>query len=107
MAIVNLKDVTVTFVNSGKGFKVTEETTSNGKTYRQQYTVWADAGHGYNVGDVISVNGFLGAKIGKPWTDRDGQERQSIELSINSPRFDGGKAEAAPAQPAYTDSTPF
>lgn len=93
MAIVNLKNVTVQFVNSGKGFKVLEESNSGGRTFKQQYTVWADAGHGYNVGDVIpEVSGFLGAKIGKPWTDRDGQERQSVELSINSPRFGGAQA---------------
>lgn len=106
MAIVNLKNVTVQFVNSGKGFKVLEETTSGGKTYKQQYTVWADAGHGYKVGDVVpEVSGFLGAKIGKPWTDRDGQERQSIELSINSPRF-VESAQPAHVAPPATD-VPF
>lgn len=104
MAIVSLKDVAVTFVNSGKGFKVTEENVSGGKTYKQQFMVWADAGHGYAVGDIISVSGFLGAKIGKPWTGSDGQERQSIELSINSPRFDG---KTTAAEPAYSDETPF
>jgi len=89
LAIINLENVTVQFVNSGKGFKVLEETTSQGKTYKQQYTVWADAGHGVKVGDVLAkVSGFLGAKQGKPWTDRDGNERQSIELSINNPRFE-------------------
>lgn len=94
MALIHLENVTVQFVNSGKGFKVLEETTSAGKTYKQQYTVWADAGHGVNVGDVLSkVSGFLGAKIGKPWTDREGNERQSIELSINSPRIERAPTE--------------
>ncbi len=104
MAIINVRNATVQFVNSGKGFKILEESTSNGRTFKQQYTVWADAGHGYNVGDVIpEVSGFLGAKIGKPWTDREGQERTSVELSINSPRFSGVQAQ----QPAYNDATPF
>jgi len=99
VAIVNLKNVTVQFVNSGKGFKVLEESTSGGRTFKQQYTVWADPGHGYNVGDTIpEVSGFLGAKVGKPWTDREGQERQSIELSINSPRFVGSAPQQAASE---------
>ena len=90
MAVIHLENVTVQFVNQGKGFKVVEETSSGGKTYRQTYTVWADAGHGYSVGDVIpKVSGFLGAKVGKPWTGRDGVERYSVELSVNAPRFGG------------------
>ena len=100
MALVSLKDVAVTYVNAGKGFKVTEETTKDGKTYKQSFTVWADAGHGYAVGDVINVSGFLGAKIGKPWTGNDGAERTSVELSINSPRFTGDK-------PAAVDDSAF
>jgi hypothetical protein len=88
MAIVTLKNVTVQFVNSGKGIKVLEESTSGDRTFKQQYTVWVDAGHPHKVGDVLpEVQGLLGAKQGKPWTDRDGNERQSIELSVNNPRI--------------------
>ena len=101
MALVSLKDVPVTSVNNGKGFKVTEEKTVGDKTYKQSFTVWADAGHGYAVGDVINVSGFLGAKIGKPWTGNDGAERTSVELSINFPQFTGDKP-AAPEAPAET-----
>lgn len=89
MAIVTIENVTVQFVNSGKGFKVLEESTSGGKTYKTQWMIWADAGHGFQVGDRIrKISGLHGAKQGKPWTDRDGQERQSIDLSINSPRIE-------------------
>ena len=110
MAIVTLDNVTVQYVNSGKGFKVLEESTSGDRTFKQQYTVWADPGHGFNVGDVIPrVSGFLSAKQGKPWTDRDGNERQSIDLSINSPRFGAQPTQqtppAAPSQPA--EDLPF
>jgi hypothetical protein len=97
LAIVQIKNVTVQYVNAGKGFKVVEESTSGGKVYKQQYTVWSDAGHGFKVGDVIpEVSGLLGAKIGKPWTGNDGVERSSVELSINSPRFSKTKPEDVP-----------
>jgi len=87
MATINIQNATVQFVNNGKGFKVLEETTSGGRTFKQQYTVWAEPGHGYQVGDTVSVSGFLGAKVGKPWTGNDGVERASVELSVNSPTF--------------------
>lgn len=94
LAIVTIENVTVQFVNSGKGFKVLEESTSAGKTYKQQWMIWADAGHGFNVGDRIAkISGLHGVKQGKSWTDREGQERQSIDLSINSPRIEKAPTE--------------
>jgi len=120
MAIVNLKGVEVTYVNSrGHGVKVVEKWESKGKTGQTRFTVWFDAEHGLSVGDVIDVSGLLGAKIGEPWTDRDNNVRTSVELSVNSPRL--GSSPAAPAAPlgeslgsheAYSepwasDSTPF
>lgn len=90
MAIVKLKDVPVTYLNqSGNGVKVTESSESGGKTYKTQYTLWFKEPSGLSIGDVVSVSGFLNAKIGKAWTDRDGVERTSVELSINSPKLDG------------------
>lgn len=100
MAIVQLRNVVVQFVNSGKGFKVVEETMSGERTFKQAYMIWADPGHGFNVGDTVpEVSGLLGAKVGEPWEGRDGVERVSVELSVNSPRF--GKA------PRPDDTTPF
>jgi hypothetical protein len=88
MAIVQVKDVTVTYVNKvGTGVKVTEQNESRGKVYKQSYTVWFDKAHNLAVGDVVSLSGFLSAKISEPWTDRDGNQRTSVELSINSPRL--------------------
>jgi hypothetical protein len=90
MAIVKLKDVAVTRLNqSGFGVKVTESNENNGKTYKTQFTLWFKEASGLSEGDVISVSGFLSAKVGAPWTDREGQERTSVELSINSPKLDG------------------
>ena len=111
MAIVQLKDVTVSRVNrTGNGVKVLEESTSNGKTYKTYFSVWFTEAHGLSEGDKISLSGFLGAKIGEPWTDRDGNERTSVELSVNNPRLSGDAPVAAPvaAEPAWDNSeTPF
>lgn len=94
---MTIENVTVQFVNSGKGFKVLEEKVSGGTTYKSQWMIWADAGHGFKVGDRIAkISGLHGAKQGKPWTDRDGNERQSIDLSINNPHIEKAAAEDVP-----------
>lgn len=88
MAIVQLKDVVVERVNSrGFGVKVAEKYEVKGKPRKTTYTVWFEQEHGLSVGDVVSLSGFLGAKVGDPWTGDDGQERRSVELSVNKPRL--------------------
>lgn len=119
MAIVQLKDVVVSRVNrTGNGIKVLEENESGGKTYKTYFSVWFKEPHGLSEGDKVSLSGFLGAKIGDPWTDRDGNERTSVELSVNSPRLSGdGPApavesiqqqpwETSPAS-GYDETVPF
>lgn len=99
MAIIQLKNVEVARVNQkGHGVQVVEKWEQAGKERSQRFTVWFDAEHGLSVGDKIDVSGLLGAKIGEPWTDREGQQRQSVELSVNSPRI--GSSPAAPERPA-------
>jgi hypothetical protein len=96
MALVNLKDVTVTRVNSnGYGFGVKEENESGGKTYTTYWTIWAKEPHGLTVGDVISVSGFLTAKVSEPKAG-DPTKRVFADLSINSPRIQGQQATTAP-----------
>jgi hypothetical protein len=91
MAIVQLKDVVVERLNrTGHGVKVAERYQVQGKDRKTTYTVWFKEPHGLNEGDIISVSGFLGAKVGDPWTGQDGQERRSVELSLNEPRINGG-----------------
>jgi len=92
MAIVKLKEVTVTRLNNtGNGIQVTEANESGGKTYKTRFTVWFDSASGLREGDIVSLSGFLGAKVGDPWTGDDGQERRSVEYSINKPRIDAGE----------------
>jgi hypothetical protein len=119
MAIVQLKDVRVSFVNGrGGGFKVEEVNESRGKTYKTRFSVWPTTDAGVQVGDVISLSGFLSAKVGDPWEGSDGQPRYSVELSVNSPRIDKPKPAAdqamalvdepwAVAADSYNDETPF
>lgn len=98
MALINIKDATVTRVNrNGFGVQVKEaDRTVNGKTFKgDRYTVWFTSPHGLSEGDTVSVSGFLAAKVGEPWSDREGNERRSVELSVNSPRVDGFPAKGA------------
>lgn len=132
MALVNLKNVEVTRLNnSGTGFGVKEENTSNGKTYTTYWSIWPKEPHQFQVGQRLNISGFLSTKVGDPKTGTDGVERRYVELSINSPRFEQpeqaqGQQAPAPqqqggyqaagvdawAQPAatggtYNDETPF
>jgi hypothetical protein len=102
MAKITLEDVTVTRLNSkGFGVQVKEpDRQANGQTYKgDKFTLWFTEPSGLTEGDTLSVSGFLAAKVGKPWTDRDGNERTSVELSVNSPKLDG-----FPAKTVATDS---
>lgn len=101
MSIVNLKNVKV-YATFSKGFRVVEESKGkNGDTYKTRWTVWADAMESGPIreGDVINVSGFLSAKVNE-WTDKEGQVRHSVELSLNSPRIN--RDETAQQPPADT-----
>ena len=104
MAIVKLKEVTVTRLNNtGNGVQVTETNESGGKTYKTRFTVWFDEPSGLREGDIVSLSGFLGAKVGDPWTGDDNQERRSVEFSINKPRIDTGEADRATSEATTTE----
>lgn len=98
MALVNLKNVKV-YATFKSGFRVVEESTGkNGETYKQRWTVWADAEVSGRIreGDVVSLSGFLSAKVNE-WTDKDGQVKHSVELSLNSPRMGDAPVQQPPA----------
>ena len=114
MSIVKIKDATVTRVNrNGFGVQVQEpEKQSNGRTFKgDRFTVWFTSEHGLSEGDKVSLSGFLAAKVGEPWTDRDGNQRTSVELSVNSPRLDGDvqvQSDAEPvSEPWASSEVPF
>ena len=102
MAIIKIKDATVTRVNrTGYGVQVTEpEKQSNGRTYKgDRYTIWFTQPSGLTEGDKVSISGFLATKVGEPWTDRDGNQRTSVELSVNNPRIDTDGQVQSDAEP--------
>lgn len=106
MAIIRIENAEIVGKNNGKGFRVIDEKEYGGKTYQQRFTVWAD-NTTLNVGDRVTVEGNLGAKIGQ-WTDREGHERTSLELSVNNPIV----KTLQPAEVSYSyvptsDDTPF
>jgi hypothetical protein len=117
MAIVSLKNVTVTRLNvTGTGFSVLEE--SRDKKYKSYYKIWAEGSHGFVVGDVISVSGLLSVKVGDPKTGSDGVERRYAEVGVNSPRFERSGDAHVPAavervdewnmpDPQHADEVPF
>jgi hypothetical protein len=116
MALISLKNVEVTRVNRvGYGVQVTDSNEAAGRTYKTRYTVWFTEEHGLREGDVVNVSGFLGAKVGDPYTDKvTGEERRGVELSVNSPRLDTKIAQAparadfeADLAKQYGDNTPF
>ena len=101
MAIVNLKNVKV-YATFSKGFRVIEESKGkDGKDYSQRWTVWSD-GLGVAEGDIVSLSGFLSAKVNE-WTDKDQQVRHSVELSLNSPRLSTDDSAPA-ADPGESDA---
>lgn len=111
MAIVKLQNVEVTRVNSsGHGVQVAEKFQVQGKERQTRYTVWFEEPHGLAVGNVISVSGFLGAKVGEPWVGQDGQERRSVELSVNKPRIEASEGAQggsnAVSQPQRPNTSP-
>lgn len=92
MAIVQLKNVKV-YATFSKGFRVIEESKGrDGKDYSTRWTVWSDT-LGVAEGDVVSLSGFLSAKVNE-WS-KDGETRHSVELSLNSPRLAGNTPETA------------
>ena len=111
MAIVQLRDVVVERLNrTGHGVKVAEKYQVQGNDRKTQYTVWFKEPSGLNEGDVVSLSGFLSAKVGDPWTGQDGTERRSVELSVNEPRINaqqaGGEPNSAPPVSAPVAQAP-
>jgi hypothetical protein len=104
MAIVQIKNATVTRLNSrGNGFTVEEKNTSGGVEYKSSYKVWPQEASGVTAGAVINVSGYLSAKVSDP---REGTDKRYVDLSINSPRIEIVEAGEAQQQEPSWDSAP-
>lgn len=126
MAIIKINGTVDRIFQDGRCVKLTEKSGSGDKTYTDRYTAWFEQSPGLTEGQEVAVSGFISVKQGKPWKDRDGNERTSIDVNVNKARVDG-KSDSAPAAqqdepwasapaadvwadsaPAdYSDSTPF
>ncbi|MFC5930881.1 hypothetical protein D6T64_11875 [Cryobacterium melibiosiphilum] len=93
MAIIKIQGTVGSIFQDGKCVKLIEKSTSGDKEYTSRYTAWFDQSPGLSEGDHVNVSGFFSVKQGKPWQDRDGNERQSIDVNVNKARVDTGKGE--------------
>jgi hypothetical protein len=98
MAIVNLKDATVQRIFfDGKGIALYESFKAQGQDRKSYYTAWFDQAPGFTEGQVVSVSGLLSVKLRE--YEKDGQTRQSIDVSLNKARETTGQnGQQAPAQ---------
>lgn len=111
MAIVNLKDATVQRIFfEGKGIALYESFKSQGQDRKSYYTAWFDQAPGFTEGQMVSVSGLLSVKLRE--YDKDGQTRQTVDVSLNKARETTGQngqqapgqTPPAPAQPAASDA---
>lgn len=68
----------------------------DGSEGQSRYTLWMKEDPGLEQGQVISASGFLGTKI-RDYTDRDGNARQTIDVSVRAARLIGSARPVPPA----------
>jgi hypothetical protein len=90
MAIIKISGTVDKIFQDGRCVKVTESHEKDGKTYTDRFTAWFEQSPGLTEGDRVNISGFFSVKQGKPWTDRDNNERTSIDVNVNRARVDTG-----------------
>lgn len=86
MAVIEVKGSISRIFYEGKGVEVVESfETKTGDTINKRYTVWLKQPTSFDVGDVISVKGLYSSEIDN-WTNKEGEAKQSIKVSINNPQ---------------------
>jgi hypothetical protein len=85
MAIIKVKGAITRVFYEGKGIEVTESyETKTGDTINKRYTVWLKQPTTLEAGDVVQVEGLYSSEIDN-WTNKEGEAKQSIKVSINNP----------------------
>jgi hypothetical protein len=84
-----LKDAVVSRINKSKGLQAyTKFKTRDGLELKRYYTIWADAGHGLEVGDVINVTGSYG-DLPTTYQDKNtGETKPAVDRSVNFPEIE-------------------
>ena len=87
MASIKVKGTVSRVFYEGKGIELTEAyTTKAGETINKRYTVWLKSPTTWDVGDELTVEGLYSAEIDN-WTNKEGEAKQSIKVSINNPNI--------------------
>lgn len=85
MAIIKVKGAITRVFYEGKGIEVTESyETKTGDTINKRYTVWLKQPTTLEAGDTVQVEGLYSSEIDN-WTNKEGEAKQSIKVSINNP----------------------
>ncbi len=90
MASIKVKGTISRVFYEGKGIELTEAyTTKAGETINKRYTVWLKTPTTFDIGDELQVEGLYSAEIDN-WTNKEGEAKQSIKVSINNPYITPG-----------------
>jgi hypothetical protein len=100
MASIKVKGTISRVFYEGKGIELTEAyTTKAGETINKRYTVWLKTPTTFDIGDELQVEGLYSSEIDN-WTNKEGEAKQSIKVSINNPYI-------TPADPAQVVKSLF
>jgi len=109
MASIKVKGTVSRVFYEGKGIEISEAyTTKAGETINKRYTVWLKSPTTWDVGDELQVEGLYSAEIDN-WTNKEGEAKQSIKVSINNPNItpsDPAQVVKALFEPTH-EPTPF
>jgi hypothetical protein len=110
MAIIKVKGAISRVFYEGKGIELTESFQSKaGETINKRYTVWLAQPTTFEVGDTLQVEGLYSSEIDN-WTNKEGEAKQSIKVSINNPKIVPAEPVAAIKEifePTHRESLPF
>jgi hypothetical protein len=110
MASIKVKGTISRVFYEGKGIELTEAyTTKAGETINKRYTVWLKTPTTWDVGEELQVEGLYSAEIDN-WTNKEGEAKQSIKVSINNPYItpsDPAQVVKSLFEPTHGEPAPF
>jgi hypothetical protein len=110
MASIKVKGTISRVFYEGKGIELTEAyTTKAGETINKRYTVWLKTPTTWDVGEELQVEGLYSAEIDN-WTNKEGEAKQSIKVSINNPYItpsDPAQLVKSLFEPTHSEPAPF
>jgi hypothetical protein len=110
MASIKVKGTITRVFYEGKGLEVSEQfQTKAGESITKRYTVWLRQAGQHDVGDEVSVEGLYSSEIDN-WTNKEGESKQSIKVSINNPNItpsDPAAIVKSLFEPTHSEPMPF